>query len=379
MYKTRIFAAFAGVLMGLPCVSHAAYPVYQNYQGAGMPTNGVTAVPQHAVVVPQNGTMVYLPSNNGNGVVVANSSAAANPTRVTGQLPKVGSSKTVAGRQYYQPADYERLADSGLYIGLSAGYSASVSGSIGADYIGETNSFFAPGAFDKASWKHDTVIPLQISLGAAINSDLRVDFSYTRYSDISYPDIVQTSQGPDLPTIAASATGGAITSNVAMLNIYYNIDSYTGFLAGGMLRPYIGAGVGVALNTIADYVILDNTFYSEALPEVSPAGTLTGISDIYAYHNGGTTENLAFMLEGGISTDLSEGLKLDLFVRYSNLGKVKTSGSIVVSQTEWLSDGSLTTTGEYEAPYDSVFHYTNWYESGRLSTIDVGARLRLQF
>ena len=73
------------------------------------------------------------------------------------------------------------------------------------------------------------------------------------------------------------------------------------------------------------------------------------------------------------------GLKLDFFVRYANLGKVKTSGSIIVSQTEWLSDGSGSLTGEYEAPYDSVFHYTNWYESGRLSVVDVGIRLRLQF
>ena len=36
-------------------------------------------------------------------------------------------------------------------------------------------------------------------------------------------------------------------------------------------------------------------------------------------------------------------------------------------------------TPEVQADYDSVFHYTNWYESGRLSLIDVGARLRLQF
>ena len=73
---------------------------------------------------------------------------------------------------------------------------------------------------------------------------------------------------------------------------------------------------------------------------------------------------------------LQGGLKLDFFVRYANLGQVKTSGSIVLSQVEWLGDGAG---GEYEAPYDSVFHYTNWYESGRLGLVDVGLRLRLQF
>ncbi len=77
-----------------------------------------------------------------------------------------------------------------------------------------------------------------------------------------------------------------------------------------------------------------------------------------------------------MSTELGGGLTLDLYARYSNVGKVKSSGSIIVSQTEWIGDGAG---GESPAPYDSVFHYTNWYESGRLSSIDVGARLRLQF
>ena len=123
----------------------------------------------------------------------------------------------------------------------------------------------------------------------------------------------------------------------------------------------------------------DETYYTivEDLNDtINNAGVLTGISDVYAYHNGGTNEQLAFMVEGGVTTDLGGGIKLDLFARYSNLGKVKTSGSIVLSQTEWLSDGYG---GEVQADYDSVFHYTNWYESGRLSMVDVGARLRLQF
>ena len=73
---------------------------------------------------------------------------------------------------------------------------------------------------------------------------------------------------------------------------------------------------------------------------------------------------------------MNDGLKIDFFVRYANLGKVKTSGSVVVSQTEWLSDGAG---GEYESPDDVIMHFTNWTESGRLSNLDVGVRLRLEF
>lgn len=361
---------FSAVLTGVVCVaadaSFAAYPVYKNYQS----TQNMPVYQQY-----NSAPTVVLPTA-GNSVMTANSAVAAQPTRITGMLPHVGSNAKTAGRQYYQPTDYDRLADSGLYIGLSASYSASVMGAMSADYASERDAYVVPGAFRDADFETDTVIPLQVSVGAALNNDVRVDFSYLRYGGISYPKHVMTSDGAG-GNVDCDVDGGAITANTTMLNIYYNLDSYTGYMAGGVLRPYIGIGAGISLNTVADYVIYDDTYYTiEDSLDGLLAGTLTGISDIYAYHNGGTTEQFAFMLEGGVTTDLDGGLKLDFFARYANLGKVKTSGSIVLSQTKWLSDGA---SGEYAADYDSVFHYTNWYESGRLSMVDVGVRLRLQF
>ena len=368
MKKISFSAVFAGILFGVQLAANAAYPAYPSYQASGV-----------------NNQMMYLPSANSQVVSTAtvptiynpayNSVAAAQPNRITGALPRVGSAQTTAGRQYYQPADYDRLADSGLYVGLSVGYTASVMGAMKSDYIGEEDAYTVPGAFRDADFDSDTIIPLQVSVGAALNNDVRVDFSYLRYSGLSYPNTVQTDDGAG-DFVEAQVDGGAITANATMLNVYYNIDSFTGFLVGGSLRPYIGAGVGISLNTIADYVVYDNTFYSVKDPAYANAGQLTGISDIYAYHNGGTSEQLAFMFEGGITTELEGGIKMDFFVRYANLGKIKNSGSIVLSQIEWLGDGAG---GEYEAPYDSVFHYTNWYESGRLGLVDLGVRLRLQF
>lgn len=377
MKKFSVSAALVGVVLGAPCGAGAAYPVYQNAANNNqIVANGRVLYYPNGSNVITNGAVVP----NQNQVIMVNPNVAASPTRITGSLPKVGSNATAAGRQYYQPADFDRLADSGLYVGLSVGYSASVMGSMGADYTGEDKAFFVPGAFKAADFDKDTVIPLQVSVGAAINNDIRIDFSYLRYSGLAYPNKVETSNGSGGYALA-TVDGGAVTANATMLNVYYNIDSYTGYLAGGALRPYVGIGAGLSLNTIADYVVSDNHYYYEVendqLPLV-PDGTLTGVSDIIAYHNGGTTEQLAFMLEGGVTTELSGGLKVDLFVRYTNLGKVKTSGSIVMSQTEWLKD-SASATGESQAPYDSVYHYTNWYESGRLSMVDVGARLRLQF
>ena len=368
MKKISVSAVFAAMFTGVPCIVGAAYPTYPAYQ--------------MYQAAPANGQVMYLPSANSrvvsstmNNASMYSSAVAAQPTRVTGALPRVGSAQTNAGRQYYQPADYDRLADSGLYVGLSVAYSASVMGSISADYTGEEDSYTVPGAFQATDFAADSVIPLQLSVGAALNNDVRVDFSYLRYSNIGYPKTIQTDDGAG-GFVEAQVDGGAITANTTMLNIYYNVDSFTGYLAGGALRPYVGAGIGLSMNTISDYVVYDNTFYSVIDPAYAEVGQLTGVSDIYAYHNGGTYEELAFMLEGGVTTEMQGGVKLDFFVRYANLGKVKTSGSIVLSQIEWLGDGAG---GEYEAPYDSVFHYTNWYESGRLGLLDVGVRLRLQF
>ena len=370
-------ATFMGILFGASRIACAAYPAYPSQQVPLYQQQYQQQMQAQATYPVQPGT-VQLPTANGT-VLVANSGVAVPATRVTGALPQVGSAATAAGRKYYLPSDYDRLADSGLYVGFSVAYAASVMGSIKADYTGEKDAYVVPGAFAAADFEHDTVIPLQVSVGSSLNNDIRVDFSYTRYSGLSYPDHVYTAEYTGDATVQTAVEGGAITANTTMLNIYYNLDSYTGYLAGGSLRPYIGAGVGLSLNTIADYVVYDDTYYTiveDLNTTVGKAGVLTGVSDIYAYHNGGTNEQLAFMVEGGITTDLGGGIKFDLFARYTNLGNVKTSGSIILSQIEWLSDGLG---NEVQADYDSVFHYTNWYESGRLSLIDVGMRLRLQF
>lgn len=376
MKKLGIFIACTAMLMGSG--AYAVYPAYNGttqyvqYQQAntGYTTNNQGYVQQQ-----------YVPVSNNKLVT------ASNPNRVTGSLPRVGTSATTVGRQYYQPSDYDRLADSGLYIGLSIGYSTATSGGIQADYLDEPKAFFAPGAFETADFKKDTILPLQLSIGAAINSDVRVDFSYSRYSGLSYADSVATGDGAG-GYVDVKATGGAISSTATMLNIYYNLDSYTGYMAGGSLRPYVGVGLGISTNTISDYLVYDPTFYSEAGIEAGDVigslgfPVLTGISDIYAYHAGGTTEQLAYMLEGGLTTELEGGIKLDFFLRYSGMGKVQSSGSIVVSQTEWLSEGAAPIGkdgAEYEATYDSVFHYTNWFESGNIGTIDAGIRMRIQF
>jgi len=317
----------------------------------------------------------FIPQNQ-----IAQMPSAAHPSRMTGALPQVGSNvgRSPLSRHYYMPQTFDRLADSGLYIGLSAAFTASIGGGMQAEYRNKQDAWFVPGSFRESTFRSDTVMPLQISVGAAINSDVRIDFSYTRISGIAYSATAPTSNGMggflDIPV-----TGGSITSAATMLNVFYNIDSFTGQFAGGSLRPYVGVGVGIATNTISDYLMFDGHFYAEVDESdlaFLPPGIPTGVSDIFAYHAGGTRENLAFMIEAGVTTQMDSGVLIDFFVRYMHLGRVQSSGSVVVSQTDWLSDGAG---GEFMVDIPSVQHYTGWRESGNLSTVDIGVRLRLQF
>ncbi|MDR1027331.1 MAG: hypothetical protein LBL46_02860 [Rickettsiales bacterium] len=375
-------AGFAGVALMAAGAARAAFPAGGGQYQYVQPTQ------QYAAPAPQYVQPTQLSSQN-NAYIRPNQMArypqAAQNTRITGALPKVGNNYVSAGRQYYAPESFDRLADSGLYLGLSLGYVYSVDGGMKAEYANEPNSWYVPGAFNTAKFAHNSVIPVQLSVGASINNDTRIDFSYLRYSGLSYPGIVQTSDGAG-GYFDVTATDGRVSSTATMLNIYYNLDSYTGVLASGSLRPYVGVGLGISTNTISDYLVYDASFYPEPgvyEGEYYEAGTLTAISDIYAYHAGGTTEQMSYAIEVGATTELQGGLKLDFFARWANLGKVQSSGSVVVSQTEWLAVSPNLAIGEagseQPAEYDSVFHYTNWKEGGNLTSLDLGVRLRIQF
>ena len=136
MKKTKFLVALTGIISVAPVCSDAAYPVYNQQQMArqGYVINNYQPQynPQQMAGRTNITTQQLSVAANGGRPMVA-----TNPNRITGSLPRVGSSATTAGRQYYQSSDYDRLADSGLYIGLSAGYSVALNGSMSADYAGE--------------------------------------------------------------------------------------------------------------------------------------------------------------------------------------------------------------------------------------------------
>lgn len=94
-----------------------------------------------------------------------------------------------------------------------------------------------------------------------------------------------------------------------------NLSSLAGFGVGYVdlpkidtVRPYIGAGIGVARNRISAVTY--------ALPALG-AGASTTIA-------GGTSSGLAWLLTAGLEIPLHPQLSLDLAYRYTDLGSVQT-------------------------------------------------------
>jgi len=253
-----------------------------------------------------------------------------------------------------------------FYTGLSLGYTASINGGITADYANQPDAFMVLGSFQQSAFQINgtRVVPIQISLGVNVIDNLRADISHMRYSGISIPGAVQQSAA-FFGFYYAAANGGDVSGNTTMLNVYYNLDRLTGRFIAGKLSPYVGIGIGLGINTISDYMISIPGYYE------LPPGSTTGISNIRALHSGSTTRNLAYMIETGGTSELTDRVLLDMFVRWTNLGCVRTSGNIVVTQTKW--DNGI------PSVVDNRDNYQNWRESGTLSILDIGARLRLLF
>lgn len=116
---------------------------------------------------------------------------------------------------------------------------------------------------------------------------------------------------------------GHISSIVAMANGYFDLGSWNG------LTPYVGAGIGMAYNTLSG--LNDNGFNYVTITDGGVGATAPAVSQTTGYPSGGywtnkSRTNVAWALMTGVSYNVSSNLKLELGYRYMNLGTFK-SGS----------------------------------------------------
>ncbi|MDE6481989.1 MAG: hypothetical protein K2L25_04190 [Alphaproteobacteria bacterium] len=273
-----------------------------------------------------------------------------------------------------------------LYLGIGAGKSVFTFGKIKADYKDQADAWRAPGSFQKSEFASGESLSLQMFVGTQVTQNTRLDFTYLHYSNLSlkmkshsllpiddkvtnYTDGYKFNKEPD---ISADAT---------MLNIYYYLDRLIGTLK---IRPYIGAGIGMAQNVMSDYTIFDGAAY--IIPEmqgtVQKSGTPIRISNIKTRHKGSTVGNFAFSFELGASYNLTKNCIIDIFGRYVNLGSVESEGvvstySFFTSTSDDIPVGDAYNIG---APAgETTSYYPDWKEKGNLNIVDIGLKLRFLF
>jgi opacity protein-like surface antigen len=100
---------------------------------------------------------------------------------------------------------------------------------------------------------------------------------------------------PAAPPTFEDPISAKVRTNTLMFNVYYDFGAFH------RLTPYVGAGIGAAFLDLDDV-----TFTNGATVQL-----------------GGASEtNLAWSLMAGFSTDLGQGIALDVGYRYLNLGDI---------------------------------------------------------
>ncbi|QLP97327.1 MAG: porin family protein [Rhodoblastus sp.] len=138
-----------------------------------------------------------------------------------------------------------------------------------------------------------------IGLGAAVKQKLSTSYG-----------CINTSTGiHNLCTETATTT---ISRYPMLANAYIDLG------AVGGLRPYVGAGAGVAL--IREKWDRKAKFEDGSPMQYSNAPAIYGLSP----NTGSKTRtNFAFALMGGVAYDLADGVTLDIGYRYLDMGQVK--------------------------------------------------------
>jgi opacity protein-like surface antigen len=118
---------------------------------------------------------------------------------------------------------------------------------------------------------------------------------------------------------------GKISSAALMLNGYFDLGTWYG------ITPYVGAGVGIARNTMSGFTdsglnVSGTGLNSMGLPVVGGVATQGGPTGVVAISpiRDRSTYSLAYALMAGLSYDVSQNLKLEFGYRYMNMGSAKS-------------------------------------------------------
>jgi opacity protein-like surface antigen len=159
-----------------------------------------------------------------------------------------------------------------------------------------------------------------VGVGYRFNHWLRADVTgeYRMAANFHGMDITRFPTGFGFGT-APDSYSASKSEWVALANIYADLGTWW------CITPFVGAGVGVAYNTISHFRDLGVGSSNTPFPIIS-----TGFAD------SATTANLAWAIHAGLAYRVTPGFSVELAYRYLNLGKAKTADLVSFDGTQNL-------------------------------------------
>lgn len=191
--------------------------------------------------------------------------------------------------------------------------SPTLAGAKGSPYVRADVGAAFPEKFNKVDY--DKKAPKKsvvygVGAGYAFNDQLRADVTISRMHNFTYDHQLFDSIDNIYERFKQD-----VNSTQFLVNGYYDIVNYCNF------TPYVGAGLGIAYNQ---------------------AKTMKNVT-LGAFQKGSHRTDFAWNIGAGVAYKLTQNFAVDLGYKYHNLGKIKSSQTVV------LADGS----SEIESPFRS--------------------------
>jgi opacity protein-like surface antigen len=150
-----------------------------------------------------------------------------------------------------------------------------------------------------------------VGLGYRFARGIRADIAASYRGNYELDDVDQRS----------ASINADVRSQTVMANLYYDIPFQL-----GPLRPFIGAGIGIAINEVQTIKVID-------VPNLG--GTFTG--------PGGTTTEFAWQGMAGISWEITPNIAIEVGYRYLDAGNLKIEPGALSDGTAYSAfKGKLT-------------------------------------
>ncbi len=201
-----------------------------------------------------------------------------------------------------QPVVQAPASESGWYLRGDVGVGLQSFQSF--DHFQTNASFVWPASWQIVQKETDDAAFIDFGAGYQVNNWLRFDFTAEQRAAAQFKAVGSYHEFCPGGATCFDQYNGSHSAEVFMLNAYLDLGTWW------CLTPFVGVGVGGAWNTVT---------------AVTDLGIVNIFAPGYGYSQADTSNwNLAWSAQAGLTYNVSSNLKLEMAVRYLNLGSIKT-------------------------------------------------------